>query len=110
MKSFSFAGAAKVDISPLVRFKVGALAKRGSIAPQEIINKSLKMIMEHGQSNQSKSSKRSSKARKFIEAVQSGSILKDPDDDFFDEWNAELDKEQEEMPWIEKIADDRTYR
>ena len=65
------------------------------------------MIMEHGQST---ATKRSSKTKKFIDAVQSGSILEDPDDEFFDQWNAELDKEQEEMPWIEKIADDRTYR
>ena len=48
--------------------------------------------------------------KKFIDAVQSGSILEDPDDEFFEQWNEELDKEQEEMPWIEKIADDRTYR
>ena len=33
VKSFSFAGAGKIDISPLVRIKAGTLVKRGSIAP-----------------------------------------------------------------------------
>ena len=38
------------------------------------------------------------------------SIIEESEDEFFDTLNATLDKEQEEMPWIEKVADDRAYK
>ena len=48
VKSFSFAGG--LDLTPLMRFKPGVLAKRASISPPEVLNKSLKMVEAHGRS------------------------------------------------------------
>ena len=36
--------------------------------------------------------------------------MEESEDEFFDNWNATLDQEKEELPWVEKVADDRTYK
>ena len=48
LRALSFAGAS--DLTPLLRHKQGLLQKRVSVAIPEVLNKSLKMVQEHGKS------------------------------------------------------------
>lgn len=91
-------------MTPLALPVQRGIPKTASVAPSEVRNKSLKMVEEHGRAE------RAQAGGLRRHRPEAGQIVEESEDDLLDNEDSRLGRQEEEAPWIEKIADDRQYR